>query len=62
MEKNIKGKLLQIRISEFDKNRLKYLADRYAGGSMTKWILHGINEAPRVDLVKLEENAKKKEV
>ena len=52
MDKFKKTKVVQIRISEYDKNRLKYLAERYASGSITKWIIHAIKEAPRKYLKK----------
>lgn len=42
-----KEKVFIMRISEFDRNRLKMLADKYASGDMTAWALHGIINAPR---------------
>lgn len=46
------SEFFQMRIKTFNKNRLKILADKYAGGDMTAWALHGILNAPRKFLVK----------
>lgn len=54
-----KVKTLQIRISEFDKNRLKILAKKYAEGSMTAWVVHGIHNAPR-EFLKLKKESLRK--
>ena len=47
MDKKKKADYFQMRISEFDKNRLKILADKYAQGDMSAWAIHGILNAPR---------------
>ena len=31
---------LHIRVSTFEKNRLKWLADHYAGGNLSLWIIY----------------------
>ncbi len=42
-----KTETVQLRLTEFDKNRIKMLADKYAEGNMTDWILYGAINAPR---------------
>lgn len=44
---NKRIKKLQIRLSTKELNRIRILAKEYAGGSITKWILHGALNAPR---------------
>ena len=46
-EKHLKSTKIQIRVSEFTRNRLQVLAKRYAGGNMSAWVEHGIMNAPR---------------
>ncbi len=50
--KKLKTTSVQIRMTEFQKNKLQMIADRYAGGSLTVWIEHCIDNAPRKFLVK----------
>jgi len=38
---------IQLRVTEFQKNRIKMLADKYAGGCVTTWMMHGALNAPR---------------
>lgn len=38
---------IHLRISEYEKNKLKITADRYAKGNLSAWILHAIRNAPR---------------
>lgn len=46
--KAIHKKLLKL--TEFEKNRIKILADRYAGGNETAWIIYGALNAPRKNI------------
>lgn len=41
---------IQVRLTEFQKNRIKILADKYAFGNMSAWIVHGAMNAPRKTL------------
>jgi len=45
-----KGRRLEIRLTEKERNRLQMLADIYAGGNLTQWLVHGGLNAPRVFL------------
>jgi hypothetical protein len=47
-----KSTQIQIRTTEFEKNRIKILADKYAGGNISAWILYGALNAPRKFLKK----------
>ena len=47
-----KTKWIQLRVTEFEKNRIKWLAKQYAGGDMTRWIL---NAALNIDRKMLAE-------
>ncbi len=38
---------VQVRLTEFEKNRIKILAKKFAGGNMSQWIVHGAMNAPR---------------
>ena len=41
---------IEIRVSEFEKNRLKWLANKYANGNVSLYLIyHGMN-APRKDI------------
>lgn len=42
-----KSTQIQIRTTEFEKNRIKLLADKYAGGNISAWVIHGAMNAPR---------------
>lgn len=42
-----KTKKIQIRLTEFELNRIKILAKKYANGNMSAWIIHGALNAPR---------------
>lgn len=40
----VKSKLMTVvkaRVSEFEKNRLQHLADLYAGGNLSLWLVYG---------------------
>lgn len=45
--KRLKTVKVQMRLTEFDMNRIRILAQKYAGGSITKWLTHGALNAPR---------------
>ena len=52
MTKKIKEltEFIQIRVSEFEKNRLQWLADKYANGNLSLYVIyHGMN-APRKEI------------
>ena len=38
---------INIRVSEHDKNRLQWLADKYADGNLTKFLVYSALNAPR---------------
>ena len=41
---------IEIRVSEFEKNRLKWLANKYANGNVSLYLIyHGMN-APRKEI------------
>lgn len=43
-------KKIEIRVSEFEKNRLQWLADKYANGNVSLYLIyHGMN-APRKEI------------
>ena len=53
---------IEIRVSPFEKNRIKWLADKYANGNMSLYLIyHGMN-APRkeVSADHLEEYSKRR--
>lgn len=41
---------IRIRVTEKEKHRIKILADLYAGGNVTAWLIHGALNAPRKKL------------
>lgn len=47
---------IDVRMTEKEKNRIKMLADRFAGGNVSLWITYAALECPRVHLVKPEES------
>lgn len=52
VQKNKKEFRKDVRMDEFTWNRINWLAKRYAGGNITKWMIHGALNADRVFLVK----------
>jgi hypothetical protein len=40
-------KTIQFRISAKDKNRIKWLAEQYAGGDVSRWLRHAALNASR---------------
>lgn len=47
MKRN-KIKRLELRVNAADWSRIKALANIYMGGNVSKWLLYGALEAPRV--------------
>lgn len=41
---------LIIRISEFDRNRIKYLASKFASGNVSEWVRYGALNVTRKTL------------
>lgn len=50
--KRQKGARIEIRLSQYEKNKLQYLADRYAAGNLSAWILYASFNVPRKVLKK----------
>jgi hypothetical protein len=51
-KKDRKETAIQIRLTEYEKGKLKLIADKYAGGNMSLWVAHAIMNAPRKFLIK----------
>jgi hypothetical protein len=45
---------IQLRVTEFEKNRIKMLADKYSDGNMTAWVVWGAMNAPRKIIIRKE--------
>lgn len=57
-------KKIEIRVSEFEKNRIKFLADQYANGNVSLFLIyHGLNstrkEINAEDLLEYSKRRKK---
>lgn len=62
MTKRKLNEVIQIRVSDFEKNRLKFLAEKFANGNLSLWIIYCALNAPRKKLKfdELEESSRKK--
>lgn len=48
MTKNRKlSKKIELRCSDYEKIRIKWLADKYAGGNISLWLIYAAINAPR---------------
>ena len=50
VKSTLRTEKIEIRVSSWDKNRIRILANEYAGGNVSLWVAHGALEAPRVYL------------
>ena len=41
-----KDEKIQLRVNEFQKNRIKMLAEKHSGGNMTEWIIEQSTRIP----------------
>lgn len=46
MTKNLDYKI-EIRVSQYEKERIKFLADQFAGGNVSLWVTYCALNAPR---------------
>lgn len=62
MAKRNLDKFVKIRVSEYEKNRIKYLADNFAGGNMSLWIIYCALNMPRkkIKTKEIDETTRKK--
>lgn len=54
--------ILHIRVSEIEKNRIKFLAEKFANGNISLWVTYCALNAPRekLDHEHLKESTRKK--
>lgn len=55
-------KKIELRVSEFEKNRIKWLADRYANGNISLWVVYCALNAPRkeINFDEMEDSTRKR--
>lgn len=58
MKPKRKAYKVQFRISEYEKNKIKMFAAKYAGGNLSAWLIYAAMNAPRKFL---QENIEPKE-
>lgn len=60
MTKNLSYKI-EIRVSQIEKERIRFLADQFAGGNMSLWIVYCALNAPRemINPDKIEETKRR---
>ena len=58
-KKPIRDEVLQIRVTEFEKNRIEGLAKIYAGGNTSLYVIYHALNAPRV-FIKPEDRTKRR--
>lgn len=51
-KKNPKTQVVNIRFSEYEKNKIQMLANVYANGNLSKWLTYAGLNAPRKYLTK----------
>lgn len=47
MSKSNKSYKIQFRISEYEKNKIKMFAEKYADGNLSAWLIYAAINAPR---------------
>lgn len=57
--KPVRSHVLQIRVTEFEKNRIQGLAQIYAGGNTSLWIIHSALNGPRERVTNDKRNGKR---
>ena len=61
MTKRKLNEKIEIRVSLYEKNKIKYLADLFANGNLSLWVTYAALNAPRINVKPddLEESSRK---